>query len=459
MKSIIKGLNTPAPSLNLISRILAIRGLLSGGVFGKGIIALADQGVVSAANFSTGLIIGRSCSKEQLGLYMLGLTVIMSIMNVQSSLISTPYIIYSPHLQGVDLERYTGSTFLHHLALSLLIIIILAITATILSLGFGPSGLAPVVKTLMFVSSFILLWDYARRISLAALKMKSALLLDSCVLALQVGVLLILAKLGYLSAARAYWVVGAACGVVTLGWLLLNKKNFKLSLNRAITDLLQNLSTALWIFGSGLLWMVSNYLYPWLLAAFHGTSSTAVWAVCQGVVGLCNPLFMGLQNSFTPQIAHAYAEGKIDALRRSALHSTVIMGLMILPFCMALLVFGGPLVSGLYGNRYAGNGLIMAVLAVNLLISSLAFVPARALFTVERADVDFRIGIVSLVLLFTCGIWLVKRFGPAGAAVGVLLRNCTYLVLLLAAFSSIVRSRESCQKDIVAPHNGQSAKR
>lgn len=433
--------------------------LLSGGPLGKGVVALADQGVVSAANFLTGLIIGRSCSKEQLGLYMLGLTVIMSAMNVQGCLISTPYTIYSPRLQGVDLKRYTGSTFLHHLALSVLIIIILAITGMVLSLGFGPLGLARVVKTLMFVSSFILLWDYARRISLAALEMQNALILDSCILVLQVGVLLILAKFGYLSVVRSYWVIGTACGVVTLGWFLLNRKNFKLSLKDAITDLLQNLSTTLWIFGSGVLWMISNYLYPWLLAAFHGTASTAVWAVCQGVVGLCNPLFMGLQNSFIPQIAHAFAEGKINALRRSALHTTVIMGLMILPFCIVLLMFGGLLVSGLYGSRYAGNGLVMSVLAVNLLISSLAFVPARALFTVERADIDFRIGIVSLVLLFTCGIWLVKRFGPAGAALGLLLRNCTYLFMLLAAFFSIVRSREWRPKDIGSPHNGQNAKR
>jgi O-antigen/teichoic acid export membrane protein len=446
MESDNKVLDALSVPLKLKNRIQAGYSFLSTVFLGKGIVALADQGVVSAANFSTGLIIGRICSKEQLGLYMLGFTIIMFIMNVQSCLISTPYTIYSPHLQGVDLNRYTGSTLLHQLVLSFLIIIILAITGAALSLGFGPPGLAPVVKTLMFVSSFILLWDYARRLCFATLKMKNALLLDSCVLVLQVGLLLILGKLGYLSAARAYWVVGTACGVVTLSWLLLNKKNFKLSLEQAITDLLQNLSTGLWIFGSGLVFSASNYLYPWLLAAFHGAALTAVWAVCLGVVGLCNPLFIGLQNSFTPQIAHVYAKGKVDALRRFALHTITIMGLTILPFCLLLLVFGGPLVSGLYGTKYAGNGLIVSILAANLLISSLGFAPARALFTVERADVEFGIAIVSLVLLFSCGILLVKRFGPAGAAAGLLLSNSAYLVLLLAAFSRIVRSRESCRR-------------
>ncbi|MGO8987301.1 MAG: lipopolysaccharide biosynthesis protein [bacterium] len=428
-----------------MNRIKAQYGALSEVVLGRGIVAVVDQGVVSLANFSTGLIVGRICSKEQLGLYMLGFTIVMFIINAQGYLISTPYIIFSPHLKEVDLNRYTGSTLLHQLALSFLIVIILAIAGAALSLGFGPSGLAPVVKTLLFVSSFILLWDYARRISLATLKMKNALLLDSCVLVLQVGVLLILAKFGYLSAARAYWVVGTACGVVAFGWLFLNSKNFKLSLKQAITDLLKNLSVGLWLLASGLLFSVSNYLYPWLLAAFHGVALTAVWAACQGVVGLVNPLFMGLQNSFTPQIAHVYAKGKMDGLRRFALHTTVIMGLAILPFCLALLIFGGHLVSGFYGSKYSGNGLIVSILAVNLLVSSLAFAPSRALFTVERVDVDCKIGIVALVLLFSCGILLVKQFGPAGAAVGLLLSNSAYLVLLSAAFSRIVRSRRSCE--------------
>jgi O-antigen/teichoic acid export membrane protein len=370
----------------------------------------------------------------------------MFVMNAQSCLISTPYMIYSPHLHGDDLNRYTGSTLLHQLVLSFLVIIILAITGVALSLGLGPPGLAPVVKALMFVSIFIMLWDYVRRICLATLSMKNALVLDSCVLVLQVGLLLILAKLRYLTAAGAYYVVGASCGGMALSWLFLNKKKFKLSLKRAIIDLFQNLSTGLWIFGSGLLWSASNYLYPWLLATFHGVGLTGVWAACLAVVGLCNPLFMGLQNSFSPQIAHVYAKGKTEALRRFAVHTMVIMGLTILPFCLVLLVVGSHLVSGFYGSKYSGNGLIVSILAINLLVSSLAFAPSRALFTVERVDVDFKINIVSLVLLFSCGIPLVKGFGLSGAAAGLLLSNSASMVLLWIAFSRIGRPRKRYER-------------
>ena len=41
----------------------------------KSLLSLVDQGVVSIANFATGVIIGRSCSEEQFGLYMLAFTI------------------------------------------------------------------------------------------------------------------------------------------------------------------------------------------------------------------------------------------------------------------------------------------------------------------------------------------------------------------------------------------------
>ena len=42
----------------------------------NGILGITDQGVTSAGNFFITIIIGRICSKEQLGIYMLGASVL-----------------------------------------------------------------------------------------------------------------------------------------------------------------------------------------------------------------------------------------------------------------------------------------------------------------------------------------------------------------------------------------------
>lgn len=101
--------------------------LLSRPTTRKGVVTLADQAVASATNFLTGVIIGRACTKEQFGLYMLGFSIVLFVMSLQNSLISTPYMVYSPRLKGNEHIRYTGSTLIHQLGLSGLIIIILVI--------------------------------------------------------------------------------------------------------------------------------------------------------------------------------------------------------------------------------------------------------------------------------------------------------------------------------------------
>lgn len=414
-------------------------GLLSGATTRKGIVAFIDQGVVSATNFLTGVIIGRACAKEEFGLYMLGFSVVLFMMNLQTSLISTPYMVYSPRLTGREHARYTGSTLIHQLALSALTIFALAAGGVALSLGIGPQGLAPVVWVLVVVITFILVREYARRVCFANLRFKTVLILDSGVAVVQVSGLLLLAYLGVLSAGPAYWVVGSACGLAAVGWLISKRKTFALQLTRAISDFVRNWSFGKWVFASGLLWALSMNLYPWILTAFHGTASTGVWAACFGVAAIGNPLLLGVQNFLGPKIVHSYAEDGAMGLRRFVIKASGFFSLVIAPFCVLLLVFGGSLIVIIYGDKYAGNGLVVSILALNLLISTVAFSFSRALFAIERADVDFYVNFMALFVLLTLGLWLVKAFGPLGVACGLLAGNTAATAVRYILFSRLVR--------------------
>src|ERR1035438_208101 len=66
----------------------------------QSIVSLADQGVASATNFLTGIIIARACSKEELGLYMLGFSLVLLAGGLQTTLICTPYMVFAPRLKG-----------------------------------------------------------------------------------------------------------------------------------------------------------------------------------------------------------------------------------------------------------------------------------------------------------------------------------------------------------------------
>jgi O-antigen/teichoic acid export membrane protein len=389
----------------------------------KGLVTLADQTVASTTNFVTGVIIGRACAKEEFGLYMLGLTIMLYVTNLQTSLILTPYMIFSPRLKGNAQTLYTGSTLVHQLALSALAILCLVVGGVVLSLGMGPQGLASVVWALVVAIAFILLRDYARQVCFARLRMRTALLVDSCVAVGQIGGLLLLAYLGVLSASRAYWVIGAACGLAAFVWLIWMRTEFTLKISQAILDLGQSWSFGRWVFASGLLWTLSMSLYPWFLAGFHGTASAGVWASCLGIVAIGNPLVIGAQNFLGPRIAHSFAEGGRNALRRFAFRASLAFTVLMIPLCLMLLVFGGSLMALLYGAKYAGNGRVVAVLGVSLLFGAVGFAYSRALFAIGRADVDFMVNFAALFVLLTLGLWLVRAWGPLGAAYSLLIAN------------------------------------
>lgn len=411
----------------------------------KGFITLADQTVVSGTNFLTGVIIGRACTKEEFGLYMLGFSIVLFAMNLQTALISLPYMVYSPRLKGSAHVRYTGSTLIHQGGMSVITVIALALGGVVLSLGIGPQELTPVMWVLVVVITFILFREYARRVCFANLRFKTALILDSCVAVVQVGSLFLLAYLGLLSISVTYWVIGLTCCLAGMGWLIRMRKTFVLQLTRAISDLGRNWSFGKWVFAGGLLWALSMNLYPWILMVFHGTASTGVWAACIGIIGIANPLLFGMQNFLGPRIAHSYVEGGAIALRRFLFKAGAVFLLMITPFCVILLLFGGSLIVILYGDKYAGNGLVVSILSLSFLVGVVVFCFSQALFVLERPDLTFRASFVGLIVLLGFGLFLIRCFGATGAAFSLALCNLVGLGVRYVYFSKFISTASAKQ--------------
>ena len=401
--------------LSLFRRVLSTETTLH-----QGIISLADQAVASATNFVTGIIVARACSKEEFGLYMLGFSLILLITDLQTSLISTPYMVYAPRLTGGARALYTGSTLIHQLAFSLVTILAVGCGAFAVRIGVGPRGLGPVLWALTVVIASIMLREFARRLCFARLKLQTAFLFDTFVALIQISGLLVLARFGLLSASRAYWMIGSACGVAVLWWLWLDRGLFQPRMSESLADLKKNWILGKWVFASGLVVAVSMNLYPWLLTFFHGTASAGVWAACLGVVSVGNPAALAIQNFVGPKIARVQAAEGPMALRRLVLKISAVIALPMSLLCLVMIFWGGRLIALLYGRQYAGNGLVVTIMALNILVTAAAFPFSRALFAIERADVDFLVNLAALVIVVTLGLWLVRALGSLGAALGLL---------------------------------------
>lgn len=89
-----------ASATQVLSWLRTVISYLSGATTGKGVIAFADQAVVSATNFVTGVIIGRVCTKSEFDFYMLGLSIVFLLTQLTNFHDLNSYTAYNPRLQG-----------------------------------------------------------------------------------------------------------------------------------------------------------------------------------------------------------------------------------------------------------------------------------------------------------------------------------------------------------------------
>ena len=150
-------------------------------------------------NFLMLVIVGRACGADGLGLYALALNITVVLTTFQHAMIAYPYTVYSARLDRTELRACTGSTLVHQVLLASLAIPALYLGELVLSHGYGPAGLAPVLAALKWSLVPILLRDYFRRILFARFLFGRALIFDTGIALAQVGLLLILSWTGRLS--------------------------------------------------------------------------------------------------------------------------------------------------------------------------------------------------------------------------------------------------------------------
>jgi len=422
------------------------RSLIRQVIGGRATAALADQAVFNAGNFLRGVILARMVTQGEFGLFTLGWTVIVFLQTVQATLVSGPYTVYCPRMKGAALAKFTGSTIIHHLFLTVLLAVIGVCTSLSLTLIGNSKEISVLGWAISIAIVPILLRDYIRRLCFARLWMSAAIAVDLSTVVIQLGLLFAVGTIAGLSAAIAFVIIGSGCLIVTVSWIVKYRREIKVAWPQVSADWKRNWLLGRWALASAVLWVSATSLYPWMLAALHGAGAAGVWAACLGVVALCNPLLVGIQNFVLPKASHVFADGGVGALRSFVPRAALLIGGSATALCVVLMPIGGWLVATLYGDSYSGNGLVVTLLLANFSILSFDFCFGRGLFILERADIDFKINIIPIIIVFLIGIWMVREFGVTGAASSILFGHFVVLILRIVSFFR-VSEQELCNPE------------
>lgn len=406
----------PAARKGTAQRIVTV---LAGTLNRNSFASVIDQAAVSGTGFVTCVIIGRMCSREDLGLYALALSIVRFISGVQLELVCSPYVVYSIQRQGPALAAYTGSTLVHQLLLTGASVLILLALAGLLTLGVGPTGLAPVVWALVGALPFLVLRDYIRQLSLCHLRLAVVLAIDGSVAVLQLGGLLLLGYWHILTVGGAYGIAGTACGLACVGWLLAGRQPLSVVPAEVASDWKQNWSFSRWSLAGFLIGTTTPYFMPWILALAHGEAATGVLAACSTLVNSVSTYVTGMTNVLTPQAVRAFAQDGAPGLRLVLRNIVILFAVTVGTFSLFILATGDLSVRLLYGDKYAGCGAVLGLLSLNALANSLSVTVGTGLCALGRPSANFLADVSALMLTWTVLLWVIGPLGVVGAALAL----------------------------------------
>ncbi len=393
------------------------RCLASGSLVKSGSLAIADQAVVSGANFATSIVLGWS-GKTELGIYYLALSTLVFFRGVQEQLITAPYLVYAQRRSGIEAEAYAGSALLHHLALAMLSSLIVS---GMLLAGIGPIAMKPVWILLLGIAPLYLLRDFVRQMLFAQLNLRLAFALDVLVAVVQLGLMLPLALKGVLNVELTWMSVALASGMAALVWAFTKTESYRGTPSAAWMHARENWSFARWALLTQVVGSSTPYLMPWIVAGIHGTMETGVLGACTTIVGLSNMFLIGVGNLMSPKAALAFASGGIPALQKILRQRATLCAAALGLASLAAFTIGGPVAGLVYGPEFGNCGLIMGILSLAALANSLGAAAGNGLCSMNRPGAnlwaDFGSLAISLVAMFV----LIPYLGTAGAALATLI--------------------------------------
>lgn len=372
------------------------------------LLALTDQGVMSAANFLTLLIVARKLSPEEFGNFSLAWLATLFLANLHRAVLTQPLNILGAGEKTDDLRRRLGN--LLRIQAAGIPVLVSLMCALALGFEFEPSR---VFSAAAYVACFFL-QETMRRYWYTKGRLERALISDLMSYGGQLAALLALEHFDALTAPTIFL---ALAGTSLLAFIL-DSREVRAAMRPlrgwpALSPAHQAMSK--WLILTVIAVWGASQVYPLLLSPL-GVAAVASYAVCRNLLSVINVVIQSIGSYLPVRAAALLGAGGKDALGHH-LRSTLWLGSGAGALFLAVaLPFAEPLLHILYAGRYDGMTHVLRILSIGACFGvagtllgsySIAMGDTRASFVANCGGSFFT---------FTAGIWLIHAQGVAGAA-------------------------------------------
>jgi O-antigen/teichoic acid export membrane protein len=398
---------------------------------------LVDQGVVSFGNFMLNVLLARTLSEQDYGEFALFLGAIFILRVVDYSLISYPLSLRLCVANDEERARLLGNTFLLTAALSLVLVVVMALGTTLLAVD-------NIVLPACLCYSCWQAQETSRRCLLADFRCREAVAGDGIAYVGQALLIMLLAWFDDITLPAALYMMSATFGI---GALVHASK-----LRYARPDIAEARQMAREHFSVGK-WSLVNYqlvlarvqLLPWMLAAFAGTATTASLQAALNIANMLNPIIFGIGNAIPQVAAHAHRTGGVIGASRAAC-GYVLFGLApILAISAAAVLMPELLLRTVYGpsSPYLAVAMGLQLLAIAGALDYIAEMIGKTLLGVQAGRLASAVNVVALGVAAVLAFALIGPLGVVGACLTLLIANLVRAIGAVIAIAWLIADEKS----------------
>ena len=414
---------------------------LSKLINGRRNLTIADQVVVSASNFATGIILVRGLGLKQFGVFTVAFALVLLLISIQLSFICSPMITlsalsddgtprrcYLRGMYGVQLWFCSAAT-----------VAAAVISAVFLRLRPQPDEMKLLIPFMLSIV-FYLMQDWLRRYFFAAGKAQLAVWNDVIRYLGQTIVLLVLMRARMLTVCTTFWTIAA----VSVAAVVLGLAGEQIQYDRGDTRDAWNRSRGLsrdLALASQLQWVV--YQGAMLIgAAMLGAEAAGSIRATQNVVGPVNVAYQAMENIVPIKAGEEMRRGGIRRVSKF-LYRFGAQGLVVLAALFIVIgLFSRQFLEFFYGHEGAVYGAVLDLQLVYFLL----FWPLRQLSylfrTINRTPTllmaSFLAALASILLIYPC----VRSFGDIGIMIAAVVGQIVNLLYLAWVWLRIRSSLE-----------------
>lgn len=397
--------------------------------------SFADQALAVGATFLANVMLARTQTKEEYGLFALSYSVFTFLAALHNSALLEPCTVYGSGRYRNRFPEYLWLMVRINAFVGLLLTIVV-LAACLLLYWAAPQYVSRALLGLGLTVGFLLSGMFLRRVFY--LQRQPAFAAQASLIC-------------FVTVACALWLVAkvhllngfAVFMILALGWITAGLSvGRKLALGHSGSSFLasepnywrEHWKYSKWVFATAFVFQLTTQGYYWIVAGFVSVKDVAGLRVMQLLIAPIDQVFIALSFLVIPTLAARYASNRMGSfLSFSKRYGMAVVGATTL-FALFLRLTGRPLMHWLYAGKFDDLAPMLYILAFLPLTMGIGNVMSSALNAAEKPKLVFLAYLCSGAATLLGGIPLVIHFGLRGAVLGLLLSAAAYSAAMGVGF-------------------------